>query len=71
MGIECDYSFKDLYFAAFGEAPTQDEMVEFLRLDQDVRNERVKLWAEKAGWGTDDRVGTDGPVYTAFCPLWK
>jgi hypothetical protein len=31
----------------------------------------VAEWAAEAGWGTKDRLGSDGVHYTAFCPLWK
>lgn len=71
MKLECAYSFADLFTAAFGRAPTQDELAALYVLSQTERNAQVQQWAEQAGWGTEDRIGTDGVVYTAFCPLWK
>jgi len=71
MGIECSYSFWDLFVAAFQREPTDNQRYEFGILTQHERNRRVKLWAQKAGWGVEDRIGSDGNLYTAFCPLWK
>ena len=71
MGPECQYSFKDLYIAAFGRTPEDSEMTELFALSQKERNQQVKRWAESAGWGTEDRAGTGGQFYTAYCPLWE
>lgn len=71
MGDECQYSFWDLFEAANKRKPTKKEKKEFYLLQQDERNELVKKWAESANWGIDERIGTDGKTYAAFCPLWK
>lgn len=71
MKLECAYSFADLYTAAFGQEPEQRELGALYALSQTERNRRVHAWAEQAGWGTEERIGSDGVVYLAFCPLWK
>ncbi len=70
MHDECNYSFWDLFEAANNRKPTNDEKGKFKALTQGKRNKLVKKWAGIAGWGIDDRMGTDGKIYTAFCPLW-
>ena len=69
-GVECAYGFQDLFFAAFGRMPDDTEIGEFMLLDQPEKNLRVKEWAELAGWETQERVGDDRVVYTAFAPEW-
>ena len=71
MGEECAYSFWDLFDAALKRQPTPEEKKKFLEMTQKERNDVVKELANKAGWGIDDRIGSDGQLYTAFCPLWK
>lgn len=71
MGPECNYSFKDLYMAAYGANMSSEDIKQFSFLSQAERNVKVLEWARLAGWGTDDRLGSDGQLYTAFCPLWK
>lgn len=68
MNPECAYSFKDLYNAAFGKPPTEVELSALYALPQEERNHVVKDWARQAGWGTKERMGSDGVRYTAFCP---
>ncbi len=69
-GPECDFSFQDLYAAAFGK--DQKEFTEDLsNLPQKKINVLVKTWAKKANWETEDRVGSDNMVYTAFYPKPK
>ena len=70
MGEECAYSFWDLFDAALKRQPTPEEKKKFLEMTQKERNDVVKELANKAGWGIDDRIGSDGQLYTAFCPLW-
>lgn len=67
-GIECAYSFADLYAAGHGLLPDPDTVLKFAALDQRAKNTVVKSWAELANWYTVDRVGTDGVTYTAFAP---
>lgn len=71
MKLECAYSFADLYTAAFGQKPEQAELHALYALNQTERNKQVQVWAKQAGWGTEERIGSDGVVYLAFCPLWK
>lgn len=67
MGRECRYSFDDLFRLANDRDWTAAEKSEFLALDHSVRNAVVKRLAQKAGnVQTEDRLGTDGQVYTAF-----
>lgn len=65
---ECHYSFSDLFQAAHKRPPENQEAMEFVLASQDARNTLVKKWAILAGWATEDRVGTDGKIYTAFAP---
>lgn len=71
MGDECSFGFADLYKAAFGHNPPDSVIMELLSLDQETKNAKVRQWAALAGWGTDERRGTDGLMYTAFSPTWK
>lgn len=71
MKLECAYSFSDLYIAAHGKPPERTELDMLYALSQVDRNTRVREWAQQAGWGVEERVGSDGTAYTAFCPLWK
>lgn len=68
MGIECAYSFKDLYLAAFGHEPKVDELLNLYALPQAKKNAVVAKWTKKAGWATSVRLGTDGVEYLAFYP---
>lgn len=61
--------FRELFQLAKGREWSQDEVAEFQALDQDGKNRMVKKLAAEAGCiRTEDQVGTDGVVYTAF---WK
>ena len=71
MHDECSYSFWDLFEAANKRQATVTEKNNFQKITQEERNKLVKKWAKKASWGVDDRVGSDGKIYTAFCPLWN
>ena len=71
MAEECAYSFADLFFAANKRVMTIAEKHSFMALTQKAINEKVKAMASSAGWGTKDKRGTDGKLYTAFCPAWK
>lgn len=71
MKLECAYSFADLYIAAHDKPPERAELDALYAHSQADRNALVRAWANRAGWGVEDRVGTDGVIYTAFCPLWK
>lgn len=70
MGPEKNYSFADLYEAAFGKKPAPERIVILLSLPQEEINEVVKEWAKQADWNALDVVGTDGKTYTAFYPKW-
>ena len=63
----CSMGFAELFQLAKGRAWTEEEVREFQALDQQGRNRMVKQLAAEAGCvRTEDRVGTDGVVYTAF-----
>lgn len=65
----CSIGFRELFFLAKGREWTQEEGAAFKALDQPARNHAVKQLAAEAGCvRTEDQVGTDGVVYTAF---WK
>lgn len=60
-------SFSDLFHAANGRDFSEQERTRFSELSQPERNAAVKHLAHRAtGIRTEDRVGTDGIVYTAF-----
>ncbi len=68
MGPECDLSFADLFRAVHRRAWTAHEKQTFETLSQPGRNAWVKQLARSTGGtiATEDRLGTDGKVYTAF-----
>jgi len=67
--IRCSMGFRELFILAKGREWTQDEVTAFQSLDQQGKNRMVKQLAAEAGCiQTEDQVGTDGLVYTAF---WK
>lgn len=67
-GLECHYSFWDLSEAALGAKVSKDDKKDFLELSQEKKNKQIKIWANRAGWVYEDRVGSDGKIYTAFSP---
>lgn len=64
----CQFSFGDLYQARFGRHFSVQEKARLYALPQTERNNIVRRWAAEANWLSEDRVGLDGVVYTAF---WK
>lgn len=64
----CAYSFNDLFLAAHSRSASDDERKQFACLSQDERNKVVRGWADLANWLTEDRIGGDGVIYTAFWP---
>ena len=68
MGRECQYSYADLFEAVHGRTWTEAERGAFEVLAQPQRNAWVKDLAKAAGGrvATEDRLGTDGEMYTAF-----
>lgn len=71
MGIECAYSYSDLFYAAYGRMPNSDELSKMATLTQTERNRYVKELARAASWQTQDKVGSDLQIYTAFAPSFK
>jgi len=63
----CAYSFQDL----FNTAGVTIKKEEFYSLPQDEINSRVKDLCTKINWEYEDRVGSDGKIYTAFAPTIK
>ena len=60
----CNYSFQDLFNAAnFNQSTTI-----LSKMDQEYINKLVKNLCSLAHWGWEDRIGTDGMIYTAFSP---
>ena len=68
MGNDCEMGFADLFRLARKRIWTPEEKDAFQALDQDARNAAVKQLAREAGCcvRTEDRLGTDGMIYTAF-----
>ena len=65
----CSMGFAELFRLAKGREWTEEEVPGFQALDQEGKNRVVKQLAAEAGCiRTEDQVGTDGVVYTAF---WK
>jgi len=65
---ECDYSFFDLYKAAFGHRILLKEKRELQKLSQNEINILVSQWAKEAGWKTKPKKGTDKKIYLSFHP---
>ncbi len=65
---ECDYSFFDLYKAAFGHRIPLKEKRELQKLSQNEINILVSQWAKEAGWKTKKKKGTDKKIYLSFHP---
>lgn len=68
MDSACNFSFWDLYKAAFGKSATPAVKKRFFTLSQKAINKKVTLWAQRAGWKTEERMGTDNKLYIAFYP---
>ncbi|MBL0062714.1 MAG: hypothetical protein IPP40_14840 [bacterium] len=68
MSSHCQYSFADLFEAAFGEKPSKSALEELYSLTQDERNIVVRDWVRRAEWESFDITGTDGVVYASFGP---
>jgi hypothetical protein len=68
MSSNCNYSFADLYRAAFGRAAEPHELAALYALSRAEINATVREWAQRAGWRTRELRGTDGETYLAFWP---
>lgn len=66
--VECDYSFEMLYKAAFGKNFSVKEKNRFQGLNQREINKLVLIWAEKAKWETQKKIGANGQEFLAFYP---
>lgn len=66
--MECNYSFYDLYKAAFGHKVPLKEKIAFQKLEQSEINLLVLEWAKEAGWATRKKKGMDGKIYISFHP---
>ena len=67
MSRECDMGFADLFRLARKRGWTAEEERVFQSLTQPERNAAVRDLAEEAGGiHIEDRLGSDGQVYTAF-----
>ncbi len=64
----CDYSFEDLYKAAYNKSLSNKEKQELQKLPQSKINLLVKKWATKAGWKTVEKKGNDNKIYVSFTP---
>ena len=68
MISECNFSFNDLYEAAFGKSLDVKEKAKFQELSQQEINILVLQWAKKAGWKTTKKINKDKTVFIAFNP---
>jgi hypothetical protein len=68
MGIECDYSYNDLFRAAYNRLTTVKERELLSQMTQKDRNKYVRRLAGLAEWETKDKLGSDNQIYTAFAP---
>jgi hypothetical protein len=66
MDYACQFSFNDLYQAAFSRSLTEEEKSRLYGLSQNERNQKVGEWVRIAKWGSELRVGSDGVYYRAF-----
>ena len=66
MGVECAYSFHDLYKAVFGKELSLQEKKKLQSLPQEDINTLVSKWAKEAGWKTEKKKGTNGKIYLSF-----
>lgn len=64
----CNYSFFDLYKAAFGHKVPLKKKIKFQTLTLEETNSLVAQWTKRAGWKTKNRKGTDGRIYLSFHP---
>ncbi len=69
----CCFSFEDLYEAAFQKKMTDSIQTSLKNITQEEKNEIVKDWVKRTEQKGDDlrflcedRLGTDGIIYTAF-----
>lgn len=63
----CSMGFAELFWLAKGREWTEEEVRGFQALDQEGKNQVVKQLAAEAGCvRTEDQIGIDGVVYTAF-----
>lgn len=67
-GIECDYSFDNLYEAAFSKKISKSLKIKLQKLPQNEINTLVSKWAKKANWVTKKKIGSDKEVYLSFYP---
>ena len=68
MSQGCAYSFNDLFKAVFNRDMTPEEKADLYAQTQEARNAIVKGWAGQSRWRVEDRIGSDGIIYTAFWP---
>ena len=67
MGPDCNIGFADLFRLAKKRGWTAEEELRYQALSQPERNAAVvELAREAGGVHVEDRIGTDGQVYTAF-----
>ncbi|MEX0672705.1 MAG: hypothetical protein WDZ82_01145 [Candidatus Paceibacterota bacterium] len=68
MALECNYSYKDLYKAAFGKEPTFADLKVLKNLPYPTRERVVQNWIERAGWISKTVHSDDGKSYRMFKP---
>jgi len=64
----CNYSFDDLYEAAYGKRLERYKKEKLQQLPQEKINSIVKDWSQKAHWKTEEKRGTDKKIYISFYP---
>lgn len=68
MNSYCDYSFADLFRAAFKREAEPAELEALFAKPRAEINATVAEWARIAGWQVREMRGLDGEVYLAFWP---
>lgn len=67
MADYCNYSFDDLYKAAFGKSLNSQKKLQIKALSQDEINQYVRAWTQRAEWLLrEHHIG--GQVFLSFQP---
>ncbi|MEX1026908.1 MAG: hypothetical protein WD049_02715 [Candidatus Paceibacterota bacterium] len=68
MAPECDYSYRDLYIAAFGDEPKPGDLTALKNMPHPTREKVIQNWIERAEWISREVRGDDGKRYKMFKP---
>ena len=68
MDDYCNYSFDDLYKAAFGKKLSTNQKKKLQKLPQEKINQLVEEWTQKAQWLSQEKILPQGTRFLAFSP---